>query len=59
MIIEKSFTERERVVLLLGLIARERDIKLSIADAKRYGLANLDKLELELIEINELQKRVL
>jgi hypothetical protein len=50
---------RDRVVILLGLFARERDIKQSITDAKRYGLAHLDKLELELEELNNLQKRVL
>lgn len=55
----EKFSERDRVVILLGLIARERDIKLSIADAKKYGLAHLDKLELELQEINDLQKRVI
>jgi hypothetical protein len=55
----EKFSERDRVVILLGLIARERDIKISIMDAKKYGLAHLDKLEEELIEINELQKRVL
>jgi hypothetical protein len=55
----EKFNERDRVILLMSLIARERDIKLSISDAKRYGLAHLDKLELELQEVNDLQKRVL
>ena len=54
-----ELSERDRVVLLLGLIARERDINLSISDVKRYGLAHLDKLELELLEVNNLQKRIL
>lgn len=54
-----ELSERDRVVLLLGLIARERDINLSISDAKRYGLAHLDKLELELLEVNNLQRRIL
>lgn len=54
-----ELSERDRVVLLLGLIARERDIGLSISDAKRYGLAHLDKLELELLEVNNLQKRII
>jgi hypothetical protein len=53
-----DFTARERVVLLLGLFAREREIKLSIMDAKKYGLAHLDKLEVELQECLELQKRI-
>jgi hypothetical protein len=46
-------------VLLLSLFARERDINLSISDAKKYGSVNLDKLEAELIEIIDLQKRVI
>jgi hypothetical protein len=54
-----KFSERDRVVLLLSLFARERDIKLSIADAKKYGLAQLDKIEAELTEIIDLQKRVM
>lgn len=55
----EKFSERDRVVLLLSLFARERDIKLSIADAKKYGLAHLGKIEAELAEIIELQKRVI
>ena len=54
-----KFSERDRVVLLLSLFARERDIKLSIADAKKYGSAHLDKIEAELTEIIDLQKRVM
>jgi hypothetical protein len=54
-----KFSERDRVVLLLSLFARERDIKLSITDAKKYGLAHLDKIEAELTEIIDLQKRVM
>lgn len=53
-----ELTARERVVLLLGLFAREREIKQSIVDAKKYGLAHLDKLEIELNETLELQKRI-
>ena len=49
---------RERVVLLLGLFAREREIRQSITDAKKYGLVHLDKLEVELQECLELQKRI-
>ena len=55
----EKFSERDRVVLLLSLFARERDIKLSIADAKKYGLDHLEKIENELAEIIELQKRVM
>ncbi len=54
-----KFNERDRVVLLLSLFARERDINISITDAKKYGLAHLDKLELELKEVIDLQKRVM
>ena len=54
-----KFSERDRVVLLLSLFARERDINISIADAKKYGLAHLDKIENELQEIIDLQKRVI
>jgi hypothetical protein len=54
-----KFSERDRVVLLLSLFARERDINLSISDAKKYGSANLDKIEAELTEIIDLQKRVM
>jgi hypothetical protein len=54
-----KFSERDRVVLLLSLFARERDINISIADAKKYGSANLDKIEAELTEIIDLQKRVM
>lgn len=55
----EKLNARDRVVILLGLFARERDIRTSIADAKRYGLAHLDKIEAELVEILDLQKRVL
>jgi hypothetical protein len=55
----QKFSERDRVVLLLSLFARERDINISIADAKKYGLAHLDKIEAELTEIIDLQKRVM
>ncbi len=54
-----KFSERDRVVLLLSLFARERDINVSIADAKKYGLAHLDKIEAELQEVIDLQKRVM
>jgi hypothetical protein len=54
-----ELSERDRVVLLLGLFARARDIKLSISDAKRYGLAHLDKLELELSEVIKLQEKII
>jgi hypothetical protein len=54
-----KFSERDRVVLLLSLFARERDINISIADAKKYGLAHLEKIEAELTEIIDLQKRVM
>jgi hypothetical protein len=54
-----KFSERDRVVLLLSLFARERDINISISDAKKYGSANLDKIEAELTEIIDLQKRVM
>jgi hypothetical protein len=48
----------ERVILLMGLFARERDINISIADAKKYGLAHLDKLQLQLQECLDLQNRI-
>lgn len=54
-----ELSARDRVVLLLSLFARERDINISITDAKKYGLDHLDKLENELTEIIDLQKRVL
>jgi hypothetical protein len=54
-----KLSERDRVVLLLSLFARERDINISIADAKKYGSANLEKIEAELTEIIDLQKRVM
>lgn len=54
-----TFSARDRVVILLGLFARERDINQSITDAKRHGLAHLDKLELELAEVLKLQSRVI
>lgn len=53
-----ELTARDRIVLLLGLFAREREINISIADAKKYGLVHLDKLQLELQECLELQKRI-
>lgn len=53
-----ELTARERVVLLMGLFARERDINISIVDAKKYGLAHLDKLEVELQECLKLQERI-
>ena len=55
----EKLTARDRVVILLGLFARERDIMQSIADAKRHGLDHLDKLELELAEVLNLQSRVI
>jgi hypothetical protein len=55
----ENLTARDRVVLLLSLFARERDINISITDAKRHGLDHLDKLELELAEVLNLQSRVL
>ena len=55
----EKFKPRDRVVLLLALFAREREIKISINDAKRYGLAHLEKLEYELKECLDLQKRVI
>lgn len=55
----EKFNHRDRVVLLLSLFARERDINISITDAKKYGLAHLEKLENELAEVIELQKRVI
>ena len=55
----EKLNARDRVVILLGLFARERDINISISDAKRYGLAHLDKLENELNECLDLQKRVI
>jgi len=54
-----TLSARDRVVILLGLFSRERDLNLSISDAKRYGLSHLDKLEEELAEILNLQKRVI
>jgi hypothetical protein len=42
----------------MGLFARERDINISIVDAKKYGLAHLDKLEVELQECLKLQERI-
>ena len=54
-----KFSNRERVVLLLSLFSRERDINISITDAKRHGLAHLDKLELELAEVLNLQSRIM
>jgi hypothetical protein len=54
-----KFSARDRVVLLMGLYARERDINISISDAKKYGLAHLDKLEVELQEVLNLQQRII
>jgi len=54
-----KLSARDRVVILLGLFARERDLGISISDAKRYGLSHLDKLEEELAEVLNLQKRVI
>ena len=54
-----KFSARDRVVLLMGLYARERDINISIKDAKKYGLAHLDKLEVELQEVLNLQQRII
>lgn len=55
----ENFSPRDRVVILLGLFAREVNILNSIADAKRFELDHLDKLENELKECLELQKRVI
>jgi hypothetical protein len=55
----EKLSARDRAVLLLSLFSRERDLNLSISDARRYGLAHLDKLEDELEEILNLQKRVI
>jgi hypothetical protein len=55
----ENLSARDRVVLLLGLFARERGILQSITDAKRHGLDHLDKLELELVEVLNLQSRVI
>lgn len=55
----EKLNARDRVVILLSLFARERDINQSITDAKRHGLAHLDKLELELAEVLNLQSRVM
>ena len=54
-----KLSSRDRVVLLLSLFSRERDLNISISDAKRHGLAHLDKLENELLECLNLQKRVM
>lgn len=53
-----ELSPRDRVVIFLALLAREREIMISIKDARKYGLAHLDKLELELQECLELQKRI-
>jgi hypothetical protein len=53
-----ELNERERVLIFLALLAREREINISIVDARKYGLAHLDKLELELQECLDLQKRI-
>jgi hypothetical protein len=56
---KETFSTRERLVLLTSLYAKERDIMISIKDAKKYGLAHLDKLEVELQEVIDLQKRMI
>lgn len=53
-----ELSPRDRVVIFLALLAREREIMISIKDARKYGLAHLDKLEVELQECLELQKRI-
>lgn len=53
-----ELTARERVVIFLALLAREREIMISITDARKYGLAHLDKLQLELQECLDLQNRI-
>lgn len=58
MIKEFKLSARDRVVIFLALLAREREINQSIIDARKYGLAHLDKLEVELQECLELQKRI-
>lgn len=56
--VELTLSPRDRVVLLLALFARERDLNMSISTAKQHGLAHLDKLELELKECLDLQGRM-
>ena len=53
-----DLSPRDRVVIFLGLLAREREINQSIMDAKKYGLVHLEKLEVELQECLDLQKRI-
>ncbi len=55
----ENFSNRDRVVILLSLFSRERDLNTSISDARKYGLAHLEKLEDELTEVLNLQKRVM
>ncbi len=55
----ENFSNRDRVVILLSLFSRERDLNLSISDARKYGLDHLEKLEDELTEVLNLQKRVM
>lgn len=55
---EFKLSARERVIIFLALLAREREIMISITDARKYGLVHLDKLEVELQECLELQKRI-
>lgn len=55
---EFELSPRERVIIFLALLAREREINISIVDARKYGLVHLDKLEQELQETLELQKRI-
>jgi hypothetical protein len=55
---KETFSTRERLVLLTSLYAKERDIMISIKDATKYGLPHIDKLEAELQEVLDLQKRM-
>jgi hypothetical protein len=55
----ENFSNRDRVVILLSLFSRERDLNTSISDARKYGLAHIEKLEDELTEVLNLQKRVM
>jgi hypothetical protein len=55
----ENFSNRDRVVILLSLFSRERDLNNSISDARKYGLTHLEKLEDELTEVLNLQKRVM
>lgn len=44
--------------IFLGLLARERDLRISIMDAKKYGLVNLDVLQSELMTCIKLQRKI-